>query len=98
MTRLQIAKGLLLVLAAAQFADVLSTKAALMHVGTSEANPLIRQLMQWLGQYWWLPKIGLAAFFAAYALRIARVTRTRLVMLGTLTKVYALVILSNLTL
>jgi hypothetical protein len=52
----------IVVLAAAQLADVVSTNLALATNRTVEANPLMAWFMQELGPIWWLPKvIGLAA-------------------------------------
>ncbi len=71
--RLIAIKLLLLVVAAAQFWDVLSTNRALgARDGLYEANPLVRLHMAAFGDFWWLPKMLIAALCVVLAVRIRR--------------------------
>ena len=57
----------LLLLAALQVADVVSTNHALATPGVLEGNPVIALLMAHLGSSWWLPKLLVVGYAAAAA-------------------------------
>ncbi len=93
---LNLARVLLVALAAAQVFDVLSTNAALASSPDAfESNPVMRLAMTSLGAYWWLWKAALAVFFLTYAARIRVINTRGLLLLGLVAKVYVFVILSN---
>lgn len=82
--RLTAVKLSLVVVAAAQFWDVLSTNRALgARDGLYEANPLVRLHMDAFGDFWWLPKLLIAALCVVLAVRIRRPsTRAALLTVG----------------
>jgi hypothetical protein len=53
---------LLILFAALQIADVVSTNYALAVPGVSEANPLMALMQARLGAVWWLPKVAVVGF------------------------------------
>lgn len=90
-------RALLVAVALAQLADVLSTNHALAtgHP-VHEDNPVMQLLITYLGAVWWLPKAALAAFFMFMALTMTHVTRRQVMLASVVTTVYILVVVSNL--
>jgi hypothetical protein len=93
---LTVARWLLITLAVAEIADILSTNAALANTpGAVEGNPLMRLMMARYGSWWWLWKALLAALFVSYALHMKVVNRRTIVMLGIVVPIYIVAIASN---
>jgi hypothetical protein len=91
--RLDIARArilIIVVLAALQIADVVSTNFNLDH-GAFELNPLVERLMIGLGAAWWLPKAGIMALLAAGARRVPFRA------LYTAAAIYACIVANNIT-
>jgi hypothetical protein len=70
--RLRRARGrvywsLLILLAALEFADVVTTNLVLSIPGAHEANPIMAAIQTHLGSAWWLPKAAIVAWFAVAA-------------------------------
>jgi hypothetical protein len=90
-------RAVLVMLAVAQLADVLTTNRALAgSPGAFEANPLMHMLMTYLGPWWWLWKAAVAGFFVTMAFTIRQPSRRELVVAGAVAKVYVLVLINNL--
>ena len=64
--------GFLLLFAALQLADVVTTNHALAVPEVHEGNPLMAIAMTHLGPMWWLPKAGIVAFAIFAVPRIRR--------------------------
>ncbi len=62
---------LLILFAALQIADIVTTNYALTIPGVWEANPLIGLLQARLGAAWWLPKVAVVGF-VCFATPLAR--------------------------
>jgi hypothetical protein len=93
---LTVARWLLITLAVAEIADILSTNAALASTpGTFESNPLMRLMMARFGSWWWLWKALLAALFINRALHMNAVSRRTIVVLGIVVPIYTITIVSN---
>jgi len=58
-------RSLLILLAALQVADVLTTNHALAAPGNWELNPIMAYTMAHWGVVWWLPKVALVGFAMA---------------------------------
>lgn len=91
---LPIARLVLVALALAQVADVLSTQSGLAH-GGSEANPVMAWNIEHLGALWPVPKALLGAWLIWQAISLTAITRRQVVILSALFKVYAITLLSN---
>jgi len=90
------ARWLLITLAVAEIADILSTNAALASTpGASESNPFMRLMMDRFGSWWWLWKALLAALFINRALHMNAVSRRIIIALGIVVPIYTLTIVSN---
>jgi hypothetical protein len=90
------ARWLLITLAVAEIADILTTNAALAGTpGSFEANPFMRLMMDRFGSWWWLWKALLAALFFNRALHMNVVSRRTIVVLGIVVPIYAVTIVSN---
>ena len=81
---------IIVVLAALQVADVVSTNFNLDR-GAFELNPLVERLMIGLGAAWWLPKAGIMALIAAGARRVS------LRALSTAAAIYACIVINNIS-
>lgn len=93
---LTVARWLLIILAVAEIADILSTNAALANTpGAFEGNPFMRLMMARFGAWWWLLKALLAALFISYALHMKAANRRTIVALGIVVPIYTVVIVSN---
>ena len=55
-----------------QIADVVTTNYALTISGNWEANPIMQLFQTYLGDAWWLPKVGAVGLAAAVAPRTPR--------------------------
>jgi hypothetical protein len=82
---------LLVVFAALQVADVVTTNYALAVPGAHEANPLMALFQSHLGAAWWLPKAAVVVFAFAVAPR----TRRRWPM-AMAVSIYGVVVIGNL--
>jgi len=95
-TALALARWLLIILAVAEIADILSTNAALANTPSAfEGNPIMRLMMARFGSWWWLWKALLAALFINRALSMNAVGRRTVVLLTIVVPVYAVTIVSN---
>lgn len=90
-------RALLVAVALAQLADVLSTNHALAtNRPLREYNPVMQLCITYLGAVWWFPKAALAAFFMFMALTMSRVTERQVMLASVVTTVYIVVVVSNL--
>ena len=93
---LTVARWLLITLAVAEIADILSTNAALASTpGAVEGNPLMRLMMNHYGSWWWLGKALLAALFFNRALHMKAANRRTVIALGIVVPIYTVTVVSN---
>ncbi len=96
--QVMVIKTLLVVVALAQFVDVLSTNRALAAgVGLYEANPVMGFSMSALGSFWWLPKFAIAAVLIGSAIRLKRATMREFTMAVLVQTLYLGVLVNNFT-